>query len=91
MYGKVPIDPLRDEDVARSSGQAATSGIAAMGTLVNLRTARKRAAREQAADRAAENRIVHGRPKAERDLQDARSAKSAREHDAHRLDTRDEQ
>jgi hypothetical protein len=64
--------------------------IAAMGTLVNLRTARKRAAQRQAADQAAENRVIHGRTKAERKLNSTRSAKSARDLDAHRIAMRDD-
>jgi Domain of unknown function (DUF4169) len=61
-----------------------------MGTVVKLRTARKQAARRLAADRAVENRAVHGRTKAERELQSARSAKTTRDLDAHRIDTRDD-
>jgi hypothetical protein len=61
-----------------------------MGTLVNLRTARKRAERRQAADEAAENRVKHGRTKAQRRLQSAESAKSVRDLNAHRIDTGDD-
>ena len=42
-----------------------------MADIINLRTARKRKAREDKADQAAENRVVFGRTKAERDRTDA--------------------
>lgn len=61
-----------------------------MGDLVNLRTARKRALRKKQAEKAAENRLVHGRPKAERLLQEARSAKADRTLDLHRVQTTNE-
>jgi len=47
-----------------------------MGTLVNLRTARKRAKRRQAEHEAASSRLAHGRPKAERTLAQSRSEKA---------------
>ena len=62
-----------------------------MDTPINLRTARKAAARRQAAERAAANRVIHGRTKAERQLQTAKSTQEARRLDAHRLDTGDDQ
>jgi hypothetical protein len=61
-----------------------------MGQVVNLRTRRKRAVRQLAADKAAENRLKHGRSKTERVLEVARSAKADRDLDAHRLDFRDQ-
>jgi hypothetical protein len=60
-----------------------------MGDLVNLRRARKAAKRREDAVRAAENRIAHGRSKAERALEEARVEKSRRELDAHRRETED--
>jgi Domain of unknown function (DUF4169) len=60
-----------------------------MGQIVNLRLARKRAQRRAAAEEAAENRSKHGRTKAERTLEAAQSAKTARDLDGHRLDTED--
>jgi len=60
-----------------------------MGELVNLRRARKAAKRREDAVRAAENRLAHGRPKAERALEEALTEKSRRELDAHRLETED--
>jgi len=62
-----------------------------MGDLVNLRTERKRAERRQAAQAAARNRLVHGRPKAERALEQARSEKARRSLDQHRMQTGDGQ
>ena len=49
-----------------------------MGEIVNLHKARKRAARARAAKRAAENRITHGRSKAERELETARAERTRR-------------
>jgi hypothetical protein len=60
-----------------------------MGDLVNLRKARKAAKRREDAVRAVENRLAHGRSKAERALEEARTEKSRRELDAHRLETED--
>ena len=60
-----------------------------MGEIVNLRKARKAAARRQDAARAAENRRAHGRSKAERKLEEARADKARRELDAHRIETED--
>jgi hypothetical protein len=57
-----------------------------MAELINLRRARKRKMRQQDANRAAENRLAHGRSKAERSLTMARSAKTRRDLDQRRLD-----
>ncbi len=56
-----------------------------MGNVVNLRKARKNAARLHDQVRAAENRAVHGRSKAERTLGTARAAKADRNLDLHRI------
>ncbi|MCZ7657994.1 MAG: DUF4169 family protein [Xanthobacteraceae bacterium] len=60
-----------------------------MGEIVNLRMARKRARRQEAAERAQANRIVHGRSKAERNLEAARAEKADRDLGAHKIDTGD--
>ncbi len=60
-----------------------------MGDVVNLRTARKRAARKQAEQVAAENRIRFGRSKEERSLTQARAGKTRRDLDQHRIETGD--
>ena len=57
-----------------------------MGEIVNLRRERKRAAREQEAAKAAENRVLHGRSKAEREAEAARQNLDERRLEAHRLD-----
>ena len=57
-----------------------------MGQVVNLRTARKRARRLKAAEQAQQNRVTHGRSKADATLASARTAKAERDLDAHRLD-----
>jgi uncharacterized protein DUF4169 len=61
-----------------------------MGDIVNLRTARKRAKRQAAAQTAAANRLVHGRSKAARELTTARAAKNRRNLDGHRIGTGEE-
>jgi hypothetical protein len=58
-----------------------------MGDIVNLHKSRKRAQRQQQAETAAENRVVHGRSKAERAAADARAAKMSQELDRHQLRT----
>jgi Domain of unknown function (DUF4169) len=62
-----------------------------MGQVVNLRTHRRRAVRQQASDEAAANRVKHGRSKAQRTLDVARSAKASRDLDGHRTDTGDQE
>jgi len=57
-----------------------------MGDLVNLRSARKRARRHQAEQEAASNRLAHGRPKAERLAEQARSDKASKSLDQHQID-----
>ena len=61
-----------------------------MGDIVNFRKARKRVERKLDEQRAAENRIRHGRGKTERALQTAREAKSRRELEQHRIETGDD-
>ena len=56
-----------------------------MGEIVNLRKARKLADRREQQKRAAQNRIVHGRGKAERQLEMLRREKAERAVDQHRL------
>jgi hypothetical protein len=60
-----------------------------MGEIVNLRKARKEARKVQEAERAAANRITHGRTKAERTLEATRAEKTRRLLDAHKIDTGD--
>ena len=60
-----------------------------MGEVVNLRKVRKRAKKQEDAERAAANRLVHGRSKAERTLEAKHSDKMHRQLDAHRIDTGD--
>lgn len=56
------------------------------GTVVNLRQARKRRAREQARAAADENAARHGRPKAAIDLEAARRDRAERLLDGHKRD-----
>jgi Domain of unknown function (DUF4169) len=61
-----------------------------MGDIVNLRRARKNAKRLAAERNAAVNRLLHGRGKAERELEAARAAKARRDLDRQRIETGDE-
>ena len=62
-----------------------------MGDVVNLRTARKRAKRREAAQKAAANRLVHGQTKADRTATRSRDDKAQRSLDLHRVETGDRQ
>ena len=62
-----------------------------MGPIVNLRTERKRAKRRNAEQKAAANRLAHGRSKAEQNLERVRSDKDRRSLDQHRIETGDGQ
>jgi nucleotide-binding universal stress UspA family protein len=55
------------------------------GNIVNLRTYRKRKERAGREAEAAENRVRHGRTKAERHHDDARRGAADRVHDGRRL------
>lgn len=57
-----------------------------MGDLVNLKLARKRKARVQARDQAAENRALHGRTKATRKTLDIEKAAASLKLDGHKRD-----
>ncbi len=61
-----------------------------MGDVIKLRAARKQAKRLRDKKRAAANRLLHGRSKAERDLGVARDTKASRDLDRHRVETGDE-
>jgi Domain of unknown function (DUF4169) len=61
-----------------------------MGDIVNLRNARKRAERQRAERTASTNRLLHGRSKAERELEAERKVKARRDLDRHRIETGDE-
>ncbi|MBI3435436.1 MAG: DUF4169 family protein [Proteobacteria bacterium] len=62
-----------------------------MGDLVNLRMSRKRAARGQREQRAAERRLEHGVTKADHRLAGAREDKARRDLDRHRVEPGDSQ
>jgi Domain of unknown function (DUF4169) len=61
-----------------------------MGDVVNLRRARKNIERQHAEHKAAANRLLHGRSKAERTLEAERNAKAGRDLDRHRVETGDD-
>ncbi|WP_333816027.1 DUF4169 family protein [Tabrizicola sp.] len=58
-----------------------------MAEIVNLRQAKKQAARKAARAEADANAAKHGRTKAERDLEKARVEKAIRQLDGHLRDT----
>ena len=58
-----------------------------MDEIVNLRQAKKQAARKAARFVADANAAKHGRTKAERDLEKARAEKTARALDGHKRET----
>lgn len=60
-----------------------------MGELVNLRTARKRAAREHDETRAASNRLAHGQTKDARKLEKAQQDQAEHRLDLHRIEPGD--
>jgi hypothetical protein len=60
-----------------------------MGEIVNLRKVRKEIKKRDDAERAAANRIVHGRTKAERTIDQARAAKTNRHLDGHKIESGD--
>ena len=60
-----------------------------MGEIVNLRKVRKEIKKRDDAERAAANRIVHGRTKAERAIEQARTAKTNRHLDGHKIESGD--
>lgn len=57
-----------------------------MSQIINLNRARKEKARRAARAKADANAALHGIPKAERGLADARRAVDAARHEAHRRD-----
>jgi hypothetical protein len=61
-----------------------------MGDVIKLREARRKARRLGEDKHAAANRLLHGRTKAERQLESARNTKAHRDLDQHRVDTGDE-
>jgi hypothetical protein len=61
-----------------------------MGDIINLRMARKKAARQAAEQTASANRLRDGRSKAERELETIRGAKVRRDLDRHRIKTEDQ-
>ena len=61
-----------------------------MGDVLNLNKARKAAARREDKIRAAENRVVHGRSKAERTLGAAKAARVRSDLDAHQIERGDD-
>ena len=60
-----------------------------MTTVVNLRSARKRAARAAEQAKAAERAARHGRSKAERERLEVEASKAAAHLDGHRREPRD--
>jgi hypothetical protein len=61
-----------------------------MGEIVNLRRARKQAMRQLDAQRAAANRLRHGRSKADKVREAALDDKARHDLDGHRIETGDD-
>jgi hypothetical protein len=61
-----------------------------MGDVIKLRGARKQAQRRLKEGRAAENRLLFGRTKAERKLRSARDAKAHHDLEQHRVERGDD-
>jgi hypothetical protein len=57
-----------------------------MGDVINLRRFRKRDAKRRDNEQTAANRVVHGRTKAQRELEASRAEKSRRDFDAHKIE-----
>lgn len=62
---------------------------AEMAELVNLRTVRKRASRQQEEARASSNRLAHGQPKHIRKLKAAQQEQAEHNLDQHRIEPGD--
>jgi hypothetical protein len=60
-----------------------------MGEVVNLRIERKRKRRSEGAEKATEQRVLHGISKSEDSLKEARDKRAKLNLDQHRLDTGD--
>jgi Domain of unknown function (DUF4169) len=60
-----------------------------MGDVVNIRRARKQAKRELSEQNAAANRLAHGRSKAERALEQAKTDQARLHLDQRRIETGD--
>ncbi len=60
-----------------------------MAELINLRTARKQAKRQQDEERASANRLAHGQSKAARKLTATQEAKAKRDLEGHRINKGD--
>jgi hypothetical protein len=60
-----------------------------MGSTVNLRTARKQARRRLDEQEAAQNRLAHGRSKAEKALQRSQGDNARQILDQHRIERKD--
>ncbi|HET9902143.1 MAG TPA: DUF4169 family protein [Xanthobacteraceae bacterium] len=61
-----------------------------MTEIVNLNLARKRQKRKQKEERAQQNRLLYGRTKAERKLDQAQSEAARRHLDSHRIQSGDD-
>ena len=57
-----------------------------MGDIINLRRFRKAAAKQLDDERAAANRTLHGRTKADRVLEASRAEKHRRDFNAHKIE-----
>jgi len=57
-----------------------------MGEIINIRRYRKRAAKQRDDERAAANRILHGRTRSQRVLEATQKEKFLQDFDAHKIE-----
>ena len=79
------VDGETFDRVVRPEDMIGPEGL--MAEIVNLRTAKKQAARNSARAKADENAAKFGRTKAEREAERMRAEKATRDLDAHRRET----
>jgi hypothetical protein len=60
-----------------------------MGDVVNLRRARKARLRANAAQTAAENRVLHGRTRTEREVEASAAERQTLRHEGHKREGKD--
>lgn len=69
-----------------SAGNHLPAGALTVAEVINLRAARKAKARNEAAQKAAQNRALHGRSKGERKAQQAEAERTAKQLDGAKRD-----
>lgn len=78
--------PTASRPMSSRSTPSARSSRRFVGEIVNLRTVRKRKARDDRTKRADQNRAIHGRSKTERLMAEAEARQADHRLDGHRRD-----